>query len=136
MQLSTCLSFGPCDQPSGLICSAPAPSPVGGKAFAVRQLLVLRRRSGVCDWEGYGPEEHSWVPAHFVLEPSLVSDLLHRHPDLLPRLPGGGHWRGDTVIDHSGESRDPNHALWGFRPIELPQGEEPYHPAYLVLLVV
>ena len=85
--------------------TAPPPPRVladGDPVWTVRKLLAVRRRGRgfqyLVDWEGFGPEDRSWVPQSYLADPSLLDDFYRDNPDAPGRSSGASPQGGGTVV--------------------------------------
>lgn len=73
----------------------------GGQSYIAQCILdVCWHGHGLqllVNWEGYGPEEGSWIPWYHILDKSLLCDFYQDHPNRFGSVPGGPHWGGGTV---------------------------------------
>ncbi|KAL0161266.1 hypothetical protein M9458_044991, partial [Cirrhinus mrigala] len=63
----------------------PPPKIISDNIFRVHEILDSRWRDGnlqyLVVWEGYDPEERSWVNRNDILDPTLLSGFHQAHPD-------------------------------------------------------
>jgi len=105
------------------VLSPPVPAPPpprvladGDPVWTVRKLLAVRRRGRgfqyLVDWEGYGPEERSWVHASYLTDPSLLDDFYRDNPGAPGRSSGASPQGG-------GYCRAAQHSCWQCQSAQL-----------------
>lgn len=64
----------------------------GEEAYQIHEILRSRRWGEqlqyLIDWEGYSPEERSWINRKDILDPTLLNEFHLLHPEMpAPRPP-------------------------------------------------
>ncbi|KAI2646334.1 Transposon Tf2-9 polyprotein [Labeo rohita] len=80
-------------------------------SFHVKELLDSSCRGGqlqyLVDWEGYGPEERSWVATCDILDPSIIEEFHRARPDRPAPRPRGRPRRAPGVAPRGRDSVTP-----------------------------
>ncbi len=84
----------PASDPNTSVPEPPPPLEIDvAHVSSVNKILDSCHRGGqlkyLVDWEGYGPEERSWVASREILDPSLIQEFHQRHPDCPAPHPRG-----------------------------------------------
>ncbi|MBN3313348.1 CBX2 protein, partial [Atractosteus spatula] len=85
----------------------------GHQVYTVHKILDSRWNRGtlqyLADWEGYGPEERSWVPEKDILDPTLIRDFHRDYPDRSSRASGAAREGGGLLTNAAARVKPPAH---------------------------
>ncbi|XP_073782014.1 uncharacterized protein [Danio rerio] len=96
-------AVGPVEVDREVASGEQGPPPImidGEEVYQIHEILRSRRRGGqlqyLVDWEGYGPEERSWINRKDILDPTLLNEFHLQHPEMPTPRPRGRPRRRDS----------------------------------------